>query len=121
MLAFARACRFNYVTVGDWFSTARRQLSLSCVATVALLPANLQDDDPYVKKTAAICVAKLYDISPELVEDRGFIDMLQVRSGNLQRPPSVPVPQVNAGTLVSGNAYRNDIACARQCRLNVSP
>jgi hypothetical protein len=38
-----------------------------------------QDDDPYVRKTAAICVAKLYDISPELVEDRGFLDMLRVR------------------------------------------
>lgn len=37
----------------------------------------LEDSDPYVKKTAAICVAKLYDISPELVEDRGFLDMLR--------------------------------------------
>ncbi len=37
-----------------------------------------QDDDPYVRKTAAICVAKLYDINPELVEDRGFLDMLRV-------------------------------------------
>lgn len=24
----------------------------------------LRDDDPYVRKTAAVCVAKLYDISP---------------------------------------------------------
>ena len=38
-----------------------------------------QDDDPYVRKTAAVCVAKLYDINPELVEDRGFLDMLRVR------------------------------------------
>ena len=37
----------------------------------------LRDDDPYVRKTAAVCVAKLYDISPELVEDRGFIDILR--------------------------------------------
>ncbi|GIL87927.1 hypothetical protein Vretimale_6284 [Volvox reticuliferus] len=37
----------------------------------------LKDDDPYVRKTAAICVAKLYDINPELVEDRGFLDMLR--------------------------------------------
>ena len=36
----------------------------------------LRDEDPYVRKTAAICVAKLYDISPELVEDRGFLDVL---------------------------------------------
>mmetsp|Transcript_777 Transcript_777/g.3203 ORF Transcript_777/g.3203 Transcript_777/m.3203 type:complete len:685 (-) Transcript_777:478-2532(-) len=37
----------------------------------------LRDEDPYVRKTAAICVAKLYDISPELVQDRGFIDQLR--------------------------------------------
>lgn len=39
----------------------------------------LQDDDPYVRKTAAVCVAKLFDINPDLVEDRGFLDMLRVR------------------------------------------
>ncbi|CAA0831563.1 Beta-adaptin-like protein C [Striga hermonthica] len=37
----------------------------------------LKDDDPYVRKTAAICVAKLYDINAELVEDRGFLDALK--------------------------------------------
>ncbi|XP_019160568.1 PREDICTED: beta-adaptin-like protein B [Ipomoea nil] len=36
----------------------------------------LKDDDPYVRKTAAVCVAKLYDINAELVEDRGFLDAL---------------------------------------------
>lgn len=39
--------------------------------------ASLKDDDPYVRKTAAICVAKLYDINAELVEDRGFLDALK--------------------------------------------
>ena len=28
------------------------------------------DTDPYVRKTATMCVAKLYDINPELVEDQ---------------------------------------------------
>ena len=37
----------------------------------------LRDEDPYVRKTAAISVAKLYDISPQLVEEHGFIDLLQ--------------------------------------------
>jgi len=37
----------------------------------------LKDDDPYVRKTAAICVAKLYDINAELVEDRGFLETLK--------------------------------------------
>jgi len=36
----------------------------------------LRDEDPYVRKTAAVCVAKLYDIAPELVQERGFIDTL---------------------------------------------
>ena len=39
---------------------------------------SLQDDDPYVRKTAAVCVAKLHDINAELVEDRGFLDTLKV-------------------------------------------
>lgn len=37
----------------------------------------LKDDDPYVRKTAAICVAKLHDINPDLCEDQGFLDMLR--------------------------------------------
>ena len=36
----------------------------------------LRDDDPYVRKTAAVCVAKLYDIAPKLVAERGFLDTL---------------------------------------------
>lgn len=30
-----------------------------------------------MRKTAAICVAKLFDINPELVEDRGFLETLK--------------------------------------------
>ena len=37
----------------------------------------LVDEDPYVRKTAAICVAKLYDIAPEMIEDDNFIGMLE--------------------------------------------
>lgn len=37
----------------------------------------LKDDDPYVRKTAAVCVAKLYDIDPEQTESSGFIDDLR--------------------------------------------
>jgi hypothetical protein len=36
----------------------------------------LRDENPYVRKTAAICVAKLYDLKPELVLDNGFLDQL---------------------------------------------
>lgn len=37
----------------------------------------LQDKDPYVRKTAAICVAKLYVHDPNTVERKGFINMLR--------------------------------------------
>ena len=36
----------------------------------------LRDEDPYVRKTAAVCVAKLYDIAPGLVQERGFLEIL---------------------------------------------
>lgn len=37
----------------------------------------LKDDNPYVRKTAALCVAKLYDIKPELAIEGGFVDSLR--------------------------------------------
>ncbi|CAG8467810.1 5695_t:CDS:2, partial [Scutellospora calospora] len=37
----------------------------------------LRDDNPYVRKTAAICVAKLYDLNPNLAIDNGFVSVLQ--------------------------------------------
>ncbi|CAF0817452.1 unnamed protein product [Didymodactylos carnosus] len=37
----------------------------------------LKDEDPYVRKTAAVCVAKLHDINQQLVDDQGFLDMLR--------------------------------------------
>lgn len=36
----------------------------------------MKDEDPYVRKTAAICVAKLHDINPSMVEDQGFVELL---------------------------------------------
>jgi AP-1 complex subunit beta-1 len=46
------------------------------------LASALRDADPYVRKTAAACVAKLHDISPELVEDRGFVGALRDALGD---------------------------------------
>uniref|UniRef100_H2ZFP3 AP complex subunit beta n=1 Tax=Ciona savignyi TaxID=51511 RepID=H2ZFP3_CIOSA len=37
----------------------------------------LKDEDPYVRKTAAVCVAKLYDINNQMVEEQGFLDALK--------------------------------------------
>ena len=88
-----------------WMGTERRSIRRAdplirsqCAGIAVCMAANaracasfgcrtLQDDDPYVRKTAAVCVAKLYDINPELVEDRGFLDMLKVWC-----PPALPPP-----------------------------
>jgi len=45
-------------------------------ATVPPLKMLLRDPDPYVRKTAAFCVAKLYDHDRELVEKSDLIDGL---------------------------------------------
>jgi vesicle coat complex subunit len=44
----------------------------------------LIDDDPYVKKTAALSVAKIYQIMPEHTKEFGFIKLLQelLQDGN---------------------------------------
>ena len=44
----------------------------------------LNDQDPYVRKTATICVAKLYAISPVIVDDFEFVDKLleMISDGN---------------------------------------
>lgn len=41
------------------------------------LHSALHDADPYVRKTAAVCVAKLYDTNPTLAVSEGFIDELK--------------------------------------------
>lgn len=41
------------------------------------LRRSCKDADAYVRKTATICVAKLFDINPELVEDQGFLEILR--------------------------------------------
>ena len=37
----------------------------------------LKDRDPYVRKTAAICVAKLYNADPRKCERNGFVELLR--------------------------------------------
>jgi AP-1 complex subunit beta-1 len=56
----------------------------------------LRDENPYVRKTAALCVAKVYELKPELCVDYGFIDVLRdlVGDGN-------PMVVANAVTALS--------------------
>ena len=65
----------------------------------------LRDDDPYVRKTAAVCVAKLYDIAPELVSERGFLDTLHdlISDSN----PSVVANAVAALSEISESSGRD--------------
>lgn len=56
----------------------------------------LRDDNPYVRKTAALCVAKLYDINPALATDNGFIENLQELVGD-----SNPMVVANAVTALA--------------------
>ncbi|KAF6072480.1 Adaptin N terminal region family protein [Candida albicans] len=41
------------------------------------LQRTLADENPYVRKTAAICVAKLFDLNPEMCVEFGFLDELK--------------------------------------------
>lgn len=41
------------------------------------LRKTLRDESPYVRKTAAICVAKLFDLNPAMALENGFLEMLQ--------------------------------------------
>jgi AP-2 complex subunit beta-1 len=45
-------------------------------ATVPIVKSLLSDNDPYVRKTAAFCVAKLYDHDKHMVEHSDLIDSL---------------------------------------------
>ena len=69
------------------------------------LKDSLTDDDPYVKKTAATAVAKLYQTSPRLVKDHSFIKTLHslLLDGN-----AIVVANACASILeISKNANKN--------------
>lgn len=44
---------------------------------IAPLKEGLKDTNPYVRKTAVMCVPKVFEISPELIEREKIIPMLQ--------------------------------------------
>lgn len=46
------------------------------------LRKTLRDESPYVRKTAAICVAKLFDLNPTLCLENGFLETLQEMMGD---------------------------------------
>lgn len=46
------------------------------------LQKTLKDESPYVRKTAAICVAKLFDLNPTSCIENGFLETLQAMIGD---------------------------------------
>jgi AP-1 complex subunit beta-1 len=54
----------------------------------------LRDESPYVRKTAAICVAKLFDLNPTKCVEGGFLETLQELIGD-------PNPMVVANSVTA--------------------
>ena len=76
------------------------------------LRKTLKDESPYVRKTAAICVAKLFDINPALCLENGFLETLQELIGD-------PNPMVVANS-VTALAEINEVAPETRA-LQISP
>lgn len=45
--------------------------------STSLIRMEVKDENPYVRKTAAICVAKLYELNPELTVEQDFVNMVK--------------------------------------------
>ncbi|KAF4981831.1 hypothetical protein FZEAL_2458 [Fusarium zealandicum] len=58
------------------------------------LRKTLRDESPYVRKTAAICVAKLFDLNPQMCIENGFLELLQELIGD-------PNPMVVANSVTA--------------------
>ncbi|KAL8928462.1 MAG: hypothetical protein Q9208_001695 [Pyrenodesmia sp. 3 TL-2023] len=76
------------------------------------LRKTLKDESPYVRKTAAICVAKLFDINPAMCLENGFLETLQELIGD-------PNPMVVANS-VTALAEINEVAPETKA-LQISP
>ncbi|KEI42475.1 uncharacterized protein L969DRAFT_14673 [Mixia osmundae IAM 14324] len=76
----------------------------------------LADDSPYVRKTAAICVAKLFDLKPSLAIENGFIGQLQdmVADSN----PSVVANAITALSEIADSAEDQGIFVIDKPTLN---
>ncbi|TPX69947.1 hypothetical protein SpCBS45565_g02124 [Spizellomyces sp. 'palustris'] len=71
------------------------------------LKKGLKDEDPYVRKTAALCVAKLYDLSPMIAIDNGLITIVQDMLSD--RNPMVIANAVAALAEISEASVRRDV------------
>lgn len=58
------------------------------------LRKTLRDESPYVRKTAVLCVAKLFDLNPSMCIENGFLEVLQELVGD-------PNPMVVANSVTA--------------------
>lgn len=58
------------------------------------LRKTLRDESPYVRKTAALCVAKLFDLNQQMCLENGFLESLQEMIGD-------PNPMVVANSVTA--------------------
>lgn len=91
------------------------------------LTRTLKDENPYVRKTAAICVAKLFDLNPNVCVELGFLDDLQ----NLLKDPNPMVVANSINALyeirdmnedpnlkvleINGEVIRSLLLCLNEC------
>ncbi|KAJ3107411.1 AP-1 complex subunit beta-1 [Phlyctochytrium bullatum] len=71
------------------------------------LKKGLKDEDPYVRKTAALCVAKLFDLNPNIAIDNGLISILQDMLSD--RNPMVIANAVAALSEINETSVKKDI------------
>ncbi|KAJ3111403.1 AP-2 complex subunit beta [Physocladia obscura] len=71
------------------------------------LKKSLKDDDPYVRKTSALCVAKIFDLNPSICIDNGLISSLQDMLSD--RNPMVIANAVSALSEIHAQAPQDQI------------
>lgn len=79
----------------------------------------LRDDNPYVRKTAVLCVAKLYDINPVLAVENGFISALQDMVGDSNpsvRSPAIRFPPRRADPVSTPGCRKRSYSASRNRR-----
>ncbi|XP_004413396.1 PREDICTED: AP-1 complex subunit beta-1-like [Odobenus rosmarus divergens] len=80
----------------------------------------LKDEDPYVRKTAAVCVAKLHDINAQMVEDQGFLDSLRDLIAD-SNPMAVPPNTISLGVRMSTDKRSREHKHSHQSTMNTCP
>ena len=71
------------------------------------LKRSCNDPDPYVRKTAAICISKIHEINPEACADQGFLEILKDMTGDSN--PMVVANAVTSLLEIQESAARTDL------------